>query len=128
MLSLFAMPMHRAVEHEIDTHLHQIHVPNSPKISVPTRSEIFLLFNSGLWKYYNPVYPSPLMFILLSLEFFLFLIALFFRGACLCGAWNAVRSTIPLRHRNTIGPNSVSGYGVMVTTDKILILIDLWKW
>jgi len=58
----------------------RIDVPNTPKSCGHTHCRLFLNFKSRLLRYSKPVYPSPLAYILLSPEFFLFGIALSFRG------------------------------------------------
>jgi hypothetical protein len=78
MLLLFATQMYQAAELEMDMYSHHIHVLNTPKIGHPTHCSILFFSNSRLSRYYNPVHPSPLAFILLLLEFFLFRIALSF--------------------------------------------------
>ena len=51
-----------------------------PQIRCLACCRLFFSLNSGLSKYYKPVHLSPLAFILLLLEFFLFGIALSFGG------------------------------------------------
>jgi len=76
--------MHQAAELEMVTPSYHSCVPNTPKFAaLPAVGFYFFNFNSGLSKYYKPVHPSPLAFILLLLEFFLFGIALSFGGGFL---------------------------------------------
>ena len=58
----------------------RIDVPNTPKAGYLTRYRLFFSLNSILSRYYKPVYPRPLAFMILSLEIFLFFIALSFGG------------------------------------------------
>src|SRR6266853_2868939 len=51
-------------------------VPNTPKNCCLTHNRLLIFFSSILSRYYNPVHPSPLAFIILSLDFFFFEIAL----------------------------------------------------
>jgi hypothetical protein len=85
MLFLLATQMYQAAELEMDTQSSHIHVPNIPKIGRLTRCGLPFFSNSRLLRYYNPVHPSPLAFILLSLGFFLLGIALSFR-VVICSA------------------------------------------
>src|SRR5258706_11306806 len=56
----------------------RIDVSNTPKIAALPVIGFYLFFNSILIKYYKPVHPSPLAFIIMSLEKFPFSIALSF--------------------------------------------------
>jgi len=81
----------------------RIDVPNTPKSCGHTHCRLFLNFKSRLFRYSKPVYPSPLAYILLSLEFFLFGVALSFRGGfslCLIDA-------LALRRMNGMIPRPV---------------------
>ena len=82
------MQLYCTVELETDSYSYQLHVPYAPKIGDPTRYGFLFIFNSILSRDYKPVHPSPLAFILQSLEIFLSGIALSFRGGssrCLIG-------------------------------------------
>ena len=61
----------------------QIGAPNTPSICYLTCYSQYIDFNSILSRYYKPVHPSPLAFIMLLLEIFLFRIALSFGGGFL---------------------------------------------
>jgi len=58
----------------------RIDVPNTPKICSLTCYRLFLSLNSILSRYYKPVHPSPLAFVVLLLEIFLYFFALSFGG------------------------------------------------
>ena len=75
-------------------------VPNTPKICCSTRYRPFFNFKSILSRYSKPGHPSPLAFILLSLEIFLFGIALFFGGG-FRGAWASGRMNDVIAGRHT---------------------------
>jgi hypothetical protein len=85
-----------------------IDVPNAPKICCLAHYGLLFFFNSILSKYYKPVHPSPPAFIILSLEIFLFGIALSFRLRCLnddlvsC-RMNSSIADRPARQTDTIG-------------------------
>ena len=57
-----------------------IDVPNTPRICYITHYRVFFSLNCILARYYKPVHPSSLAFMILSPEFFLFFIALSFGG------------------------------------------------
>ena len=78
MLSLSVVPMHQATEQETTAKLLRLDVPNTPIICCLTHNGILFFLNSILSRYYKPVHPSLLAFIVLSLEKFLFGIALSF--------------------------------------------------
>ena len=85
-----------------------IDVPNTPKIGCLARYGLLFFFNSISSKYYKPAHPSPPASIILSLEIFLFGIALSFRLQCLkhdmvsCRMNGAIAGR-PTRQTDTIG-------------------------
>jgi len=73
--SPFAVQIYQAAELEMLLHRCSQYLENY----YDTSCELVFYFNSTLSRYSKPIYPSPLAFILLPLELFLFGIALFFR-------------------------------------------------
>ena len=105
--------MYQAAELETVTLSCHSRVPNTPQFAALPVVDISFYSNSRLSRYYKPVHPSPLAFILLSLDFF------FFALLCLSevgfhGTWS---TTLRLAewiaqspagthwHTNTIRPN-----------------------
>jgi len=81
----------------------------------------FFFFNSRLSKYDKPAYPSPLAFLLLSLEFYLFRIALSFLSGCLIydpvSGWMNSRWPADTHRAHKYNPRATSGYGVTVISE-----------
>jgi len=101
----FAPWMYQATELETFADFLQIGVPNTPRIGYLTCHGLLFYFNSILSRDYNPVYPSPLAFIILLLEIILFRIALslvvVFRGA-----WMTLAEWIAKSPAGTLGTHS----------------------
>ena len=86
MLLLFVTWLYQVTELETLAKLLQISVLNTPQMCCLTYYGLFDWFNSILSRYYKPVHPRPLVYIILLLEKFLFFIALSFGGG-FHGAW-----------------------------------------